>query len=165
MLGSLHFLREAPVNLHWHLAPWDSSPGPRRWLSKVLQPQHTMFLTLFMPSSSLTCMFVSFQEREGEKDSRVNQATQEALGWMDPKAAQEILAKKDQQVLDWTPKFCSSCCDCDSCALMLPQPCLACLSWGLNKKFGKKMIIFFDSSVRCHLVLLVKYGESCNIET
>lgn len=64
-------------------------------------------------------MFLSFQEREGEKDSRVNQATQETLGWMDPKAAQEILAKKDQQVLDW-PKFCSLCCDYDNLTLMLP---------------------------------------------
>lgn len=45
-------------------------------------------------------MLLSFQEREGEKDSRVNQATQEALEWTGLKVAQEILAQKDQQVLD-----------------------------------------------------------------
>lgn len=73
--------------------------------TQMLQPQHNVFLILFTPSSSLTCalahcLFLSFQETEGEKDPRVNQATQETLGWMDSKVAQEILAKKDQQVLD-----------------------------------------------------------------
>lgn len=82
VLGPTSLPEEEFVNLDWYLASRAQTVAKQ---TQVLQPQHNVLLILFLPFSSFTCalaccLVLSFQEREGEKDSRVNQATQETLG-------------------------------------------------------------------------------------